>query len=278
MKRSPAASMIKRAYAILFAVCCAVFALGSSVTAASKNVLFEARYEAEYTGIDIDITRTLTVIDDNKFSYGLVADGGIATIREYSVFSIGESNLRPLDYNYRRKIMGFGGKEELNFDWKNQQAVYVKNGKKKKRHTLKVPIYDPALYQLQLQLDLYVRNQQSSKSDFAEPKLKYRYMHKKKLRNREFKVVGKNTFNLQGNQYEALVLERVSLDPNKTTTIWVLPELYYQIAYIRQIEDGESQETSMVGFKADHERLTKFYSDATLPSSPNNQKLGTPTP
>lgn len=267
MKPTPFLTIALRYFTAIFAAVCAVV----SIQASANTVLFEAKYVAEYTGIDIDIKRSLIALKDNKYAYELVADGGLATIKENSIFSIGDTCLLPLDYYYRRKIMGFGGKEALNFDWNKKQAIYVKDGKKKARHILNIPIYDPALYQLQMQLDLHANKHLLKDADEKEISLQYRYMHRKKLRDREFRVVGKDTYNLGGTDYEALVVERVSLEPNKTTTIWVLPALYHQIAYIRQIEDGDAQETSLVSFNANTELLTKFYSDATLPTSPNNQ-------
>lgn len=215
----------------------------------------------------VDITRTLVLRNDGNYVMALEGSGAFASIRETTLFETRGDHLRPLEYNYRRKVFGFGGKEQVSFDWNNNSAIYREKGSEKATHTLSANTVDPALYQLQLQIDLYQGKQT----------LAYEYILRKKLRNREFQIIGEDEYELQGKKYRAIVLQRVSLNDEKNTLVWVLPDLFYQTAYIQQSKnDEESYSTHLTDFSFDAKQLTKLYSSGTL-SPPSSEHTAAPT-
>lgn len=215
----------------------------------ASDTIFTAVYASEYSGMDIEITRTLESLGKNQYSYNFDADSTIARIKESSKFSIVEGRFQPLHYSYERKVFGFGDKETVNFDWNKKQASYYEGKKKEHTHAIQDDVLDSSLYQLQLQKDLFHQQQQFN----------YRYIQRDKLKERSFRVTGKTTYQVNGKTYPALTVKRDSNDPKVSTEIIVIPELYYLIAQIEQEKDGSVFQTSLKSVNLHGDKLAKLY-------------------
>jgi len=198
--------------------------------------LFQAQYTSTVSGLNLNITRTLTKVGDGYYIFQLRGKGGIVEIDEKSQFLAGEKFFIPTRYSYKRKVFGLGRKDKVNFNWEDASAKYYEGKSKPVYHELSTGILDAALYQLQMQKDLY--NGQTA--------LSYQYIQKDKIRRRKFNIVDSSTYELDGNIYEALVIKRVSENSLKTTEIWLIPDLFFHIAYIKQKQkNGDIYETKL---------------------------------
>ncbi len=226
----------------------ALFSLVS--LACSAENLLQAKYQSQYSGLNVEITRTVSSLEDGTYTFDLDANSAFAKISEKSIFSKPEKDFIPHTYFYIRKVLGISKKERVEFDWKKNIGRYLAGKKKKnKDHPLKKNTLDSSLYQLQLQRDLY--NQ--------APSLSYTYIQRGSLRRRNFVVTGETTYSLNDKSYRAITLKRVSKDPDKHTEIYVIPELMYTIAYIKQVKKSDVYETKLMDITVNVEKLARLY-------------------
>lgn len=226
------------------------------MTAHADKTLLEATYTSKHSGINISLTRSLKALENNIFIYTLKGTGKLLKIEENSTFLRENDSLKPLDYSYKRRVFGVGRKEYVHFDWDKNEATYKKGKSKPIVHPLKHGVLDSSLYQLQMQMDLY-----SGKKD----SLIFHYIQKDKLRTREFTVSEHSDFTLDGNTHKTLLVTRLGESNGKKTEITVLPNMFYQIAEIRQTQkNGEVYETRLTKLTYHTDLMTKFYSDSKI--------------
>lgn len=237
----------RAAFIHLSALLCLIAFTAHQANAGEK--VFTAIYASEYSGMDIEITRTLEFLGNNQYSYNFDADSALARIKESSRFTLVKGQYQPASYNYEKKVFGFGGKESIKFNWESKQADYYKGGKKLHRHSIEQGVLDSSLYQLQLQRDLFHQQQSFS----------YRYIQRDKIKERSFRVTGNTTFTVGDKTYPALSLKRDSNDATTSTEIIVIPELYYLIAQIEQEKDGSTFQTRLKQVNLNAEKLAKLY-------------------
>jgi len=218
--------------------------LFTAITAdASDEVLFEATYSGKYSGMNIKSTRTLFMTEDNHFYIESEMKNFFASIYERSDFDIDKGFLKPLTYKYRRSITGIKAREQLRFNWHTNIAEYRRKDKphKNKDHPIKLGILDPALYQLQLQREAY-----QGKTEFDVT-----FVKPSKIKNLRFKATGQEDFTYKNQTYQALKIERINLDDDKQTRVWLIPSLNYQIARIEHVEeDGKAYNIFLTDYKS----------------------------
>jgi hypothetical protein len=215
---------------------------------ALADTLFTATYEGEYSNMNITMTRTLSV-NDEQFRLTSNARSFMARIDEASDFRIAGNTLQPQTYSYRRKIFGIKKSESLDFDWRALSAIY-KEGSQNKGQTKLVPTaLDPTLYQLQLQRDV---------ATFPDQVLfRYSFIRRNQVKTYSFKRVGFSPIHFNKMTYQAIELVRTDVD-EKETRLWLIPELDWVLAKIKHTEeDGDIYEVTLTGYEGSH-ALTKF--------------------
>ena len=237
--------------------------MGINPSIYAEEVLFTAEYQGEYSGMTIKSTRRLIAQDGGQYRFESVIKNAFASIIEKSLFNLHEGIIVPQRYHFKRKVLSFKADETIDFDWNKGIAQYRRKKKENKNrdHEISPGVLDPALYQLQIQRDLYSQND----------KLSYAFVKSNKVKNMLFTTKEKETLRVGKNQYEALKVERVNLDDNSQTRLWVVPELDFLIAKIEHIEEnGESYSINLTALSRSPDLVEIFY--RSNPSSTLNHK------
>jgi len=235
---------------------CGILILSANSSAAPETnpqPLFQAQYEGKYSGMTIKSERKLSRNADGSYRLDSEVKNFIASIRESSEFELSAtSQLQPQRYEYARKVLGYKAYDSIDFDWQQQQADTQRKDKPKRarRLALEGNELDPALYQLQLQADLYN----------GKTELSYRVAKTNKIKSLAFEIVGKDVFTLAETAHNTLKIVLINPDNDKNTTIWVIPDLSYQIAKIEHVEEnGDTFTIRLTGFNQQEVQLHEFY-------------------
>ncbi|WP_158224717.1 DUF3108 domain-containing protein [Agaribacterium haliotis] len=227
----------------------------ANVAASDKPALFTAVYEGKHSGLNIKLTRELQQ-SDNGWRLSANASNFLGYIRELSEFSIENGAIKPERYVYERKVFGKKSKQSIDFDWQAQLAHYRRSDKKHKNKdfALVEGTLDPSLYQLKLQQEL-AAGKNTFKLVFAKDS---------RVKDLQFEVIGPGEYKLNGTSYQSVELQRINQPDKKQSFITLLPELNYQIAQIRHIEeDGSSYTVKLTSYQADNQAVQDFYKQIT---------------
>lgn len=146
-------------------------------------------------------------------------------VQESSRFDLHRKHIRPLEYRFDHT----GSKKQrhalLNFDWKKMEVSNTVEG-----HTWEMEIPQNALDKLVVQIAVMM--------DLAadKDKLVYDIADGGKLKEYSFAVVDKETIRVPAGEFEALKIERIRKDNDRTTYLWCAPSLNYLPVRIEQIE------------------------------------------
>ncbi len=146
-------------------------------------------------------------------------------VQESSRFDLHRNHIRPLGYSFDHS----GSKKErhalLKFDWKKMEVSNTVEG-----HTWEMEIPQNTLDKLVVQIAVMM--------DLAadKDKLVYDIADGGKLKEYSFAVVGKETIRVPAGEFEALKIERLRKDNDRTTYLWCAPSLNYLPVRIEQIE------------------------------------------
>jgi hypothetical protein len=222
-----------------------------SVAQANPETLSRSVYKGSFSGWKVEMVRTLTHTGNDQYVLRSEAKNLFASVVETSEFSLQRPQLIPTSYVYTRSVFGRQANEKIQFDWQANTAFYSRSDRPQNnmQHTLVTGLLDPALYQIALQADLAN----------GKENLQYTFIKRKRQETYEFQLLPNEQFSLQKKNYDALVLLRKDTDNNKTTRIWVLPELDYQVAKIHHTDDGDTYEITLAAYQGDSVRLKQFY-------------------
>lgn len=227
----------------------------------SEEILFSSKYSGEFGAYNIESTRKLVLKDDGSFRFISVAKHKIGTITEYSDFELRDGLIFPLHYHYLRSIFGFKKEEWIDYDWDNKSATYKLKGKAKKtaKHTLVQGMFDPSLYQLQLQRDAWL-----SDGSLNDGKVDYTVIKHKKIKHMPFKKLGEEDLGIAGNVYKSIKVQLDEPASEKKTTVWLIPDLNYHIGrIIHEDEDGDTYEILLEEYEASDAIFAAIYPDKT---------------
>ncbi len=216
----------------------------------TQTVLFTAQYQGKYSGMTIKSTRKLSLGQDGRFRIESKIKNFMASIEERGDFSLQNGVMQPHFYHYKRKIMAFKADEKLRFDWQKKIAEYRRKDKPEKNrdHPIELGLLDPVLYQLQLQRDAYS----------GLEKFSFTFVKPSKVKTLLFHKTAEEELTVGETPYSAIKIERINLDDDKETRIWLIPALNYQIAKIEHIEeDGQSYNIYLTDYSS-HEKLIEL--------------------
>lgn len=226
-----------------------------AITAHASNpeTLLNATYEGSYSGWNLSMKRTLVERSDGTYELKSAASNWFASIVETSHFTFQDNQLRPLYYEYSRRIFGRRVTETIDFDWAAQKAVSRRSDRKKDTTEFELTgnELDPALFQLMLPIHF-----KSSRDNIA-----YNFIKRKRVRSYEFGEEGKETFKFNKRELPAIIVGRVT-DDDRTTTAWLIPELDYQIGKIVHTDDGDTYQIELAKYFSNAEALEQFYKKA----------------
>jgi hypothetical protein len=196
---------------------------------------FKAIYSSEWdVGISLDgeVERSLVATPEGQWTFRTYASAMVASIDEQSTVRFENEQVVPLNYLYKKKVLGKKRKASLIFDWDSSS---VKNDVDDKPWSMEIPkeTQDKLSYQLQMRLDLKA----GQKGPFS-----YQIADGGKLKQYDFKIIGNETIQSPLGEYETIKVE-MDRGPNakRETYIWYAPELDYMIVKLKQTEpDGKA--------------------------------------
>ncbi|WP_409522594.1 DUF3108 domain-containing protein [Nitrincola sp. MINF-07-Sa-05] len=195
-------------------------------------------YKAIYSNeMDVGIsftgeaTRELKKLDNGSWQLSIEASAMFASIREVSQFAVDDGLLKPLKYDYQRRVMGKNREASLSFDWEND-SVTTDIENQPWRMTISPGVQDKLSYQLQMRMDLAA----------GKEELVYEVADGGRLQEYRFRVIGEEVIDTPLGQLKAIKVERDRGEgANRETYIWFAPELDYMVIRIHQVEtDGKN--------------------------------------
>ncbi len=218
--------------------CCACCLFVQKADANSPQSIYKATYKGKYSGLNVTTTRSLYYLGDHMFKIDTQAKALFSSINESTIFSLNNMQIKPLTYNYARKVFGKKKQQSLRFDWLNNTVSGTKNGKAYP-NTLPLTqnVLDETTFQLQLQRD----------GANAHTKSVFHYSYIKPLKQKDytFYTKGRVDFNFNGEKTTAVLM---STEPSTTTStqksdktihVWLLPAYNHIIGKIEFIDEND---------------------------------------
>lgn len=197
---------------------------------------FNATYEANFNGIAVTATRSLSTRPDGLNELRFSAKSWLATIEESSVFRWDTTRLQPQRYEYHRVGMGRDRHATVSFDWHKQE---VTNDVAGKAWNMAVPTgaLDKLSYQLQLQSDML----------HQQPTPTYAVADGGKLKQYSFEVVKEEQLQTPVGLLNTIKIKRIRADrEQRTTYLWLALDWDYLLVRLRQQEtDGTHYEINL---------------------------------
>jgi len=195
-------------------------------------------YKAIYSNeMDVGIsftgeaTRELKQLADGSWQLSIEASAMFASAREVSQFTVDGNLLKPMKYDYQRRVMGKRREASLTFDWENE-SVTTDIENQPWRMNISPGVQDKLSYQLQMRMDLAA----------GKEEIVYEVADGGKLQEYRFQVIGEETIETPLGHLKAIKVERDRGEgSNRETYIWFAPELDYMVIRIHQVEtDGKN--------------------------------------
>ncbi|GAA5316420.1 MAG: DUF3108 domain-containing protein [Candidatus Pelagadaptatus aseana] len=207
---------------------------------------FSATYKANYNGIEIKATRSLTA-NGPKQTLNFTANSWLASIVEESLFEWGEHGyLIPQKYRYDRTGVGRERHALLTFDWDQRNVVNQVQDSKWKMDLPEIAL-DKLSYQLQLRKDLIN----------SSPLGPYQIADGGRLKTYEFEKIGESVIDTPMGKLNTVEIKRIRKKKNRTTHIWLAKDWDYLIVKIQQLEkDGKSYEINIAQAVVDKQTVT----------------------
>jgi hypothetical protein len=196
---------------------------------------FKAVYTTEFDlGISLsgEAVRELRQDTGGLWHFSSEASAMMAGIREASSFNYRSGEMiRPLKYDYYRKVLGKSRSAHIDFDWPAGKVTTVVKDKPWKM-VIGPGTQDKLSYQLQMRLDLKAGQQSMS----------YQVADGGKLKTYAFAVTGEEEVKTPYGTFNTVrVMRDRGEDADRETLIWFAPELDYLIVRLQQTEsDGKT--------------------------------------
>ncbi len=204
---------------------------------------FEASFKIFREGVKIAEThRSLTQLNNNHYIYRSETNStGLASIF-YKLHILEESHwyqqgqqLKPLKYSYYRIKKKKENHKKTIFDWKNNRANYIGDGRKS-TFELQAGMTDKLLYQINLMQALKMGKYPSS----------YTVVDGEKIKTYYFKHLGEEFVETPIGRFNTTKLVRQKPGEGESITLWCANELYYLPIKVESKGDDGSITTAII--------------------------------
>lgn len=221
--------------AIVFFVLSLLLPLGTLTQSAQADSALEfppytASYEAEFNGMDITATHSLTIVDGN-YRIATSAKNFLGGIEESETFRLQSGRVVVNGYQYERSLLGGKRAEVLTVDHSVGLAHYTRKNKVREI-SLQENYLGPLSYQLQIRRDLLA----------GAKTFDYQVMHRGKVRDYRFEITGREILTTPAGDIECVTLRRIRDNNKRETQFWMAENMDYLLVKLRQKEDNETHE------------------------------------
>ena len=215
-----------------------VLLISSGAYAADTHIpLYHASYSVSRNDFRVGVAEfTLARSPDGNYSYksvtqptGLAALFFSDVITESSQFTLRDGKPESLRYEYSHSSSSHDRSEQISFDWDKHIAI-SRDGKKHRNITIEPGIYDRALAQLAVSLDI------------AGGKLadSYRVLDHNEISEYRMQRGDDTRLRTESGTYQVIKVARKDAKKKRTTTFWLAPKLDYLPVQIEQSEPGKA--------------------------------------
>ena len=214
-----------------------LFGLISISTAlATEMQTYSANYSAKFNGMEIEAHHQLTQLDSGQYRQTLKASNILGNINEQADFKlVSSTEVVPINYSYKRSLLGSKRAEKQVFDWSNQLMQYSKKGRE-----VTIPVkpgyLDIITQRLQLRLDL-----QAGKEHFSYP-----VISRGKLKLYDYEIVSYGILDTAIGPLNTVQVQRIRKDNKRQTKIWFATDWDYLAVKLELIKDGDSHEMNII--------------------------------
>ncbi len=238
--------LIKLLSMMLLTIASPAFSHTDSQTQSPIN-LYQANYAATFSGLNINAVQKLEEIEPGIYRESLVAKNFIGKIHEQSTFRVTpDQQLVPIEYNYKRSVLGRDRTEIQSFDWQNSKVQYTKNGKSNDKLELKTGYLDMITHRLQLRRDL-----SAGKEVFSYP-----VISRGKLKQYEYKVVSKQILDTAIGPLNTVKVVRVTDEDNKKISVWLACDWEYLIVRLEQSKGKDGHHLALRDGAINNKKIT----------------------
>ncbi|MDR1074742.1 MAG: DUF3108 domain-containing protein [Xanthomonadaceae bacterium] len=188
---------------------------------------FTADYQANYMGMQADGIMALANQASNRWTYSLQISNRLASLSQSTTFEEHDGQLRPLSGSDQSNVLIKRKNVTASYDWNSRQATWSGDIKPERRGpiTLQPGDMDGLLMNLAIVRDLA-----------AGKPLSYRMVDDGRARPMTYQIMGQETINVEGHNYNATRVMRDS--GNKQLIAWIVADMPVPVR-ILQREDGK---------------------------------------
>ena len=197
-------------FALLLALC----AVAVPAWAAQALKPFTATYEVNYMGLNGTATMALASAGSDRWKYSLDIESAIASLSQNTVFEANGGQWRPLSNSDSAVLLIKRNKKSASYDWGKREARW--SGDVKADRSGPVALRDG-------DIDAMLLNLAIPRDVAAGVPLDYRMVDDGRAKQMRYKVVGKETVEVGGEQRPATKVARV--DDDKQQILWIVPGL-----------------------------------------------------
>lgn len=204
-------------------------AVAGSAVAASATAIepFTAEYEASYMGMNATGEMSLKPVGGDRWRYSLDVSNSLASLSQSTVFEAHGGGWRPLESKDSSKVLVKKSDKSANYDWGKGVASWSGDVKPERSGPIKLQAGDMDALLINLAI---VRDLEAGKP------LDYRMVDDGRVKQMSYKVAGKESIQVGGQQRQATKV--VNTDGDKQTIAWVVDGIPVP-ARILQREDGK---------------------------------------
>jgi hypothetical protein len=190
---------------------------------------FYREYKSTFAGFGAKASRELKEVEPGVWELSLKARNLIARYEETSRFVLDENGFPvPQRHYFKGRLFGVSREEITTFDWQEETASWQR-GDDHRTAELHQGVVDRILYQVLVPMDV----------EAGKEKTTYEFVNRGDLRSYQFATMGTESMSFADRKIEAIRLERLYDEGEKQTTVWIAPELDYEIVkIIHQDDDG----------------------------------------
>lgn len=209
----------------------------AAYAAAPAIPLYHATYSIGRNDLRIGSAQfSLTKSKNGIYTYESVTQAaGLAAlffsdvITEISHFTVTDGRLQPLLYSYTHTGNDHDRSQSIRFDW-NRDIAYIADGNYHHTVPIEKGIYDRALAQLALSVDMKAGHLPET----------YHVLDHGKLHSYPMKHAGKAQLKTPAGTYDTVIIARDDAKKGRVTSFWLAPKLDYLPVQMQQTEPGKA--------------------------------------